>query len=1119
MGVLADSARSVPIQQLLDHQTNPTDMGGIQCLAYDRSLGYCAIVTGSGIALLLAMGAGGANPPSAIDGRWLRGRDATSVALEPRRMLATVGLQNGDVEQYYVGVPAGEICALMRSLSLTSWYLGAEEVGPVAFVRWTTDGGAFVAGWEKRGMAVWSVAGCRLMWTLPQVGAGGKDVSGESGGGVLMEQGVRSAAWGERGLFLWAAPKEEKGEREKHSCEFVEFEIFKGGGSEGDRMVLVGADRLLMLLQGSEAEDWEDGRRGLFSWQHILIPNDYLSRNWPPKRVAVSADGFCIAVAGTHGIAIYHIKSLKWKVFGDLEHDRRIKCCALAWMGRTIVIGNEAQGGALSSTSTYELLFYPRDQLESSALQAQRKLPSRPLLTDVRADGYLLVICEDAQVLLFRLTEYPSRSRIGLQEVYRLILPTRELTPMYQQDHVSKMNGAKPDDESPPAPGGGISAARIFPPLSHARSKNGTVAPVPRKIMLLRSTGSLILLDTENMVSTALLRYVERFWYTPVDCTPFDMISHRPVWWAYGDDGLHVCFQDDLGKEYGFSALRPADASPLSYSSRRKGMDIEQWFELDPEVYPLSIMSKYGMLLGATQGLETHNLDGGNVSMYRHVIQVKRQPILHTLLRHLLMKPKSDERSALQVALRCVEQPQFADSLEWLLYEAVLEYDEDININGTGKEHANGLHPNQALTRKSSKVLINKSFPESPRRKKAGDELFPRVIRLLKYFGEYEDIVVRCARKLDPKRWPLLFSVAGEPAALLEQCFVSGRLRTAACLLVILQEMWGFISSTPHSLRLVEAALSRGELALAADLANFLRKADRAGMLNSSQLRSSEDVSWIAEAALAPKGSSLSKLPRVTDDRDGPAARIPAVDFAVLNHARSLLNKMDLRGLAALAVRMDFPLTEYLKRELKGKNVSKPFVRDFGSTILSLHRQFQLPEPTTQDVRRAMRQFNHNTDVAKGRLSSIESSKDFTDTANGQDGDDIFDEMMPLVTPRTQANKATVQLVGPGGDTLFGAELPPAPTCYDSETLVEVREKARRLCREELSYMVTVGRLARAPDIVLCCATLLLDTAVLKMVLRGHEELFEPYMAALHEFNVGGYDALVAVLNEIATPR
>eukprot|EP00177_Eucheuma_denticulatum_P002748 GFKZ01004944.1.p1 GENE.GFKZ01004944.1~~GFKZ01004944.1.p1 ORF type:complete len:1328 (-),score=145.36 GFKZ01004944.1:1936-5919(-) len=1108
------------------------DLGGIRALDYNAELGFCALVFGNGVALLLGVMRGGQLRPSAIDGRWLRAESAVSVALEPRRMLATVGLADGDVEQYYVGVPAGEVCPVMRRLSLASWYFESVDVGGATVVRWTEDGAAFVVGWEKRGLAVWSVSGCRLMWTLPQVGGGATPGIRKEGKGVgvvtPMEEGVLSAAWGPRGFCLWAAPRCTEGSPEMmRGCQFVEFAFYKGtaGGGMGhggaSKLAMLGGDRVLLLWHAEESvkervEIGGQGRRELFSWQNLLIPHDYLWRNWPPEKIAVSSDASYVAVAGEYGIAICQVKMQKWRVFGDLEHDRRIKCCALAWVGKTIVVGNETCGGTLRSKSTFELLLYQRDDLESSALLAQKRLPSRPVLTDVRPDGYLLVVCADAQVFLFHMTEYPNRSRTDLRQVYRLLLPTRELAPLYQQDRLTKTRGGNGLDtscDSPPAPGGGISEARIFPPLSHASSAVGASTPIPRQIMLLRNTGSLILLDTERMVSTALLRYVERFWYTPADCTPFDMISHRPVWWAYGDDGLHVCFHDDVSGNKDFDDLigssasdNVPNASPLSYSSRRKGMEVEQWFELDPEVYPLSIMSKYGMLLGATQGLQTYNLDSESACMHSHVIQVKRQPILHTLLRHLLMKPMSDERTALQVALKCVPQPQFADSLEWLLYEAVLEHDEDRNLNINGKTiHAvsgvKGIHQKQVFGPGSTHLTGERSFPESPKRRKAGDDLFPRVIRLLKYFGEYEDIVVRCARKLDSKRWPLLFSVAGEPAALLEQCFVSGRLRTAACLLVILQEMWGFISSTPHSLRLVEAALSRGELALAAELANFLAKADRAGMLNSSQLRTTEDVSWIAEACLAPKSDALDKLPQRRSDREGPANRIPAVDHAVLKHARSLLNKMDLRNLAALAVRMDFPLTEYLKRELKGKNASKPFVRDFGNTILSLHRQFQYPEPDHHDVRRAMRQFNH--DVA----------------ANGGEFTAIIDEMLPTVTPRSQANNATVHLVGPGADTVFGSQLPPPPTSFDSELVVNIREKARQLCREELSYIMTVARLARAPDIIICCATLLLDISVLKMVLRGHEELFEPYIAALHEYNVSGYNALVAVLNEIAAPR
>lgn len=1064
-------------------------------------------------------------------------------------MLATVGLQDGDVEQYYIGVPAGDRCPVMRRLSLSGWYFEPTDVGAAVVVRWTDDGAALVVGWEKRGLAVWSVSGCRLMWTLPQVGGtlpttpASRNKDSKSHAVVHpMEQGVLAAAWGSNGLFLWAAPRvTEETPEPILDCHFMEFAIYKGSvGShfcqgESSRLAMFGSDRVLLLWH-ADGSDEATGQQGsaawndLFSWQHLLIPHDYLWRNWPPKRIAVNADASFVAVAGEYGVAMCHVRTQKWRVFGDLEHDRRIRCCALAWVSKTIVIGNEVTNGTSRSRykSTYELLFYPRDQVESSALQAQIQLPSRPVLTDVRADGYLLVICENAQVFLYQMKEVPHRTRIDLKEVYRIFLPTRELIPMYQQDRQTKVgkpfSGDDEDSAPPPAPGGGISEARIFPPLTHAPGgPNDQQAPPPTYIMLLRSTGSLILLDTERMVSTALLRYVERFWYTPVDCTPFDMISHRPVWWAYGDDGLHVCFQDGLSIENDLDEplIGVPDSPPLPFTSKKKAVEVEQWFELDPEVYPLSIMSRYGMLLGATQGLVTHNLDSESGSMPCHVIQVKRQPILHTLLRHLLMKPMSDERTALQVALKCVPQPQFADSLEWLLYEAVLEHDEDANVNINARSilavtDGRGMHPKRQYGPGSTHLTSSKGFPESPRRRKAGGDLFPRVIRLLKYFGEYEDVVVRCARKLDSKRWPLLFSLAGEPAALLEQCFVSGRLRTAACLLVILQEMWGFISSTPHSLRLVEAALARGELSLAADLANFLTKADRAGMLNSSQLRTTEDVSWIAEAVQAPQAGALSRLPKRKQPKDGPADRIPAVDLAVLNHARSLLNHMDLRNLAALAVRMDFPLSEYLKRELKGKSASKPFVRDVGNTLLSLHRQFQIPAPTTHDVRRAMRVFNHEVDVAKGRSSSMDSTSSHH---NGLAPTPTLDEMQPLVTPRSLAIKASVSLVGPGADTVFGSQLPPPPTSYDSERLVNIRTKARQLSREELSYVMTVARVARAPDIILCCATLLLDISVLRMVLRGHEDLFEPYVAAVKEFDEPGYDALVAVLNEIAVPR
>ena len=57
-----------------------------------------------------------------------------------------------------------------RVLSPADWGYAPGDTGGCADVRWTTDGGGVAAGWWRRGVAVWSANGCRLMCTLPQGG-------------------------------------------------------------------------------------------------------------------------------------------------------------------------------------------------------------------------------------------------------------------------------------------------------------------------------------------------------------------------------------------------------------------------------------------------------------------------------------------------------------------------------------------------------------------------------------------------------------------------------------------------------------------------------------------------------------------------------------------------------------------------------------------------------------------------------------------------------------------------------------------------------------------------------------------------------------------------------------
>lgn len=1455
---------------------------------------------GGGWGMGADVGGGGA----ASDGGAAAAGDALSVALR--------------------GAPA------VRRLSLSSWYFEPEDVGGASVLSWSADGAVLAVGWARRGLAVWSVSGCRLMWTLPQVGgplpstpaasrAGLADASaGEGASGRHhrlmhpMEAGVAAAGWAPTGLYLWAAPRRSAAAAAADTtggADFMEFAFARSGtaGStaffhnEATRISLLGPDRVLLLTHsggggggrademaavaaagtisgGGGGEEAESAGAvaaasgdGAYAWQHVQIPLDYLWSAWPPRLLAVNDAASHVAIAGDSGVAICHVRTQRWRLFGDAPAATaggQIRAVGLAWFGRHVLVANEVpspgavkaaarreaaggggsgvwgSGGAATGgvdTSSYELLAYSRDRFDASGLQARRALPGRPLRVDVRADGYVFVLCAGSLGIMFCVVETGAGlAGLDMHEVYELRLPSvvrrrprvaaagkggarRRGTAGASSPAVSPRLATsttgfdvgdygyhgevetdaadadgeeasawstaaldeEADDEAEAAylvlPSGAsalapaseeVAEVRLFPPTDRVGVGDAAAAAVaarglpsaeraPTRMMILTAAGDLLLLDAEVGMYAHLLADVEQLWFTPADCPPLDGVSEslRPLWWAYGADGLQVCFPDGMagvlaaldasagGAGAGSAVVTPVASSTSlaslaglaacaggggSADARYGGVVVEQWLELDPEVYPLGLLAASGLLVvGTTQGLEV----GAGIGAFpRHVVRVKRQPVLHTLLRHILVRRdvggvdddgRGALRVALRVALRCASQPQFVDSLEWLLYEAVLEHNDERRQRtrsaaatplalvspvlpgldgghphwrhggGAGETQSGGgggggvggaaggiftsppspLHYAAPLAssldnsagRSSSYMadLALRNFSggragggggggggggvgdvgggggggggcvgaagpgllggASPAPTPGGTpwassaamsadlaaaaysaaaagqrELFPRVIRLLRYFGEYEDVVVRCARKMDSKRWPLLFAVAGEPAALLEQCFVSGRLRTAACLLVILQEMWGFISSTPHSLRLLDAALERGELGLAADLANFLSKADRAGMLNSSQLTAREDVGWMAaatarpSAAAPPRPGPWGTVPDVAAASDGDAAvRLPAVDLSVLKSARRLLADGQWRRLAALSVRMDFPLAAWLRREVYGKGAQgsrgggggtaavvadgetpevysirqgmvglggagggagvgslgmaaggvgspggrsppRTLVGDMAGTLLALHRQFQWPEPPVRAVEATLTRLVREraaaaaptraaaaaaataASVAAG-ASPAGSPIPADATANGGTGGGAADGAEAPVTPRTVAWRANAALTGKEGEAaLFGTALPPpggAPA--DADALRGMRAKARRLCAQELTYLLAVAAAARAPELSLLFGTLLLDAPAVAAALDAAPGLWPSYRDALCAFGVRGYTLLASTLEEL----
>jgi WD40 repeat protein len=136
--------------------------------------------------------------------------DAVCTAVGPRAEVLAVGSQRATVELFDLSQPA----AYLRTISLFDWGYSVEDTGPVSCIRWTPDNSAFAVGWCQRGLAVWSVSGCRLMCTIRQ-GSVSHIPHPPSPGGFFrpaskrsaepMVAGVGGLAWAQHGYQLVAA--------------------------------------------------------------------------------------------------------------------------------------------------------------------------------------------------------------------------------------------------------------------------------------------------------------------------------------------------------------------------------------------------------------------------------------------------------------------------------------------------------------------------------------------------------------------------------------------------------------------------------------------------------------------------------------------------------------------------------------------------------------------------------------------------------------------------------------------------------------------------------------------------------------------------------------------------
>lgn len=487
--------------------------------------------------------------------------------------------------------------------------------------------------------------------------------------------------------------------------------------------------------------------------------------------------------------------------------------------------------------------------------------------------------------------------------------------------------------------------------------------------LVLNVSGRLLLVQREThngdsytcSMPTILASCVENVW-VPAQLKQDKVHLTEALWLFCGSHGMRV-----------WLPLYPKNKDKLhTFMSKR----IMLPFHL--KIYPLAILFEDAILLGVENDAVLYISDTNSpFSLPFSVLERTSQVYLHQILRQLIRRNLGFH--AWEIARSCMSLSYFPHSLELLLHEVLEE-------EATSKE----------------------PIP---------DAQLPSVIEFIMEFPLYLQTVVQCARKTEIALWPYLFSAAGKPKDLFQECLSKGQLETAASYLIILQNLETSAISRQYATLLLNTALDRSKWELAKDLVRFLRAIDpndvesprnsfvlpvKLGITpQSSVTPNAEDISLILGNVQGPRVRSYSTTisPKIIDTKssnvnsgsdnqsnkrkksiqssgkeelkqesknstDGSAEEF-FIDVILQKHARRLLSEYQLIDLGYMAAQLDFHLVSWLVKERE--RAAK--IDDIVKVLKNVHEDFNWPYPNS-----SLNSKNNSTGRSSEPQSPIENN-------------------------------------------------------------------------------------------------------------------------------------------------
>lgn len=472
--------------------------------------------------------------------------------------------------------------------------------------------------------------------------------------------------------------------------------------------------------------------------------------------------------------------------------------------------------------------------------------------------------------------------------------------------------------------------------------------------LILNVSGRVLMVQTDyignatsQLASTCLASSVECIWVSDSNKTHIK----ESLWLYCGGHGMRV-----------WLPVFPRNGETGSRSHRHTFMSKRIMLSFTLKIYPLVILFEDAMILGAENDTVLYTSDPTlYFSLPYCALKRTSQVYLHQILRQLIRRNLG--YNAWEIARCCTNLPYFPHSLELLLHE-VLE------------EEATSKDP----------------IP---------DALLPSVLEFIQEFPVYLETVVQCARKTEIALWPYLFSSAGKPKELFQQCMAAKQLQTAASYLIILQNLEPSAVSRQYATLLLDTALEQRNWSLAKDLVRFLRAIDpddvesprssyvfgnKFGMnaAGPSVSPNAEDLSLILGSSMT-RGRSFSttanpksnetvnnativnkdkniifnnsssnnnvdttvvqkrkkSVPNTPKERDSSSAEDFFIDVILQRHARRFLQLKKLEDLGRMSATLDFHLVGYLTRE-KDRAAR---IEDFVTALKTLHDELDWPKP------------------------------------------------------------------------------------------------------------------------------------------------------------------------------